>query len=158
MTKKVFISLILLISYSLGFAHNFIPHHHEAKSKEHIEVHQKEGHHRHHNQTKIHLHTDHTHISHGSHYDEDIYDLLICFLHHTDHQKSNCNDQHYLPSKTNRVSTNNLKTTKLLAVFINIYIDNEQVELTSDNSILSAPICLSPPIEDSPLRGPPSFS
>ena len=157
--KKIIISLLLLFAYSLGFAHNIIPHQHDAESKEHIVEHDGHHHHNHSHQHKTvkHSHTDHQHISHGNHYDEDFYDLLVCFLHKADHQ-DDCKDQHFLPANSNRISINKLQANMLVAVLFSVTTETEQSELTSDDQVDTEKTYLSPFIEDIPLRGPPSNS
>jgi len=52
MVKKAFISILLLLTYSLGFAHNFVPHNHSNETEEHAINHENEEHHHHHNSVK----------------------------------------------------------------------------------------------------------
>lgn len=152
------ISLLLLFTYSLGFAHNLIPHNHNSEPKEHIIMHE-DGHQHHNHQHKNvkHSHSDHEHVSHGDHYDEDLYDLLVCSLHKTDHQEDDCKDQHFSPSNSHRIIINKLQANMLAVILFSVTTETEQSELISDDQIDSEKTYLSSSLEDTPLRGPPSL-
>ena len=153
--------MILLLTYSLGFAHNIIPHSHDSETEHHEENHEHEGHHHHHHHhhhsTSKQLTANHEHITHGNHFDEGLYDLLICFLHEA-HQEDECENQHYIPANTNRIIINKLQVNKLVATLFSITLESEMSELISENQIDSETSYLSPSVEDTPLRGPPSIS
>ena len=152
--KKLIISLLLLLTYSLGFAHNFIPHQHEDGVEDEITK-EKKGHHHHHHAIKK---SNHEHISHGNHYDEGLYDLLVCFLHESDNQEYKCNNHHFVLAKPNRVVINKLQVNKLVTILYSITTELEQDEKFPDYNIDSDISYLSPTIENSPHRGPPLFS
>ncbi len=158
MSKRVFISIILLFAYSLGFAHNLIPHTHSHETKEEIVVHKESGHpHHHHNNLHQHKkHVDHEHISHGDHFDEGFYDLLICFLHTADNQAKDCDAHYYITTDHNRTLTNKQKI-QLLATLVVLYSEPEEVVLFSELYSFSELKIPPPLITNSPLRGPPSF-
>ncbi len=157
MAKKALISLLLLLTYSLGFAHNFIPHSHDTDTEAHLVAHEKGEHHHHHHAVK-HSESNHKHVSHGDHYDKGFYDLLLCFMHDSHDHQNDCKDQHYIPAKTNTVTMNKFQANKLVAVLFSFDLEIEKSEFTSDHYFNSDIAYLSPSIEDTPLRGPPSNS
>ncbi len=156
-TKKIIISIILLLSYSLGFAHNFIPHHHDVDTEAHEHVHANDNHnHHHHHGSEDKSHNDHKHISHGDHYDEGLYELIICFLHDANHHEDDCNNHYYISAKSNNSLSSKSQQLKLVATLFALTIEVEQPELTSRFNVNSTTFYQSHSIEDSPLRGPPS--
>jgi len=149
---KIIISLFLLLTYSLGIAHNIIPHQHDGADHQHVsEGHQEDGHHHLSNDSN----TEHKHIPHGDHFDEDMYELLVCFLHQSESKENDCNKQHYTPAKTYRSLIN--KDSQLNASLL----DNlHRVELkeTSLETINFTDQAFSLLLSScSTLRGPPSY-
>lgn len=154
--KRLSISIILLLTYSLGFAHNFVPHNHDTEITVHEHSHEESGHSHHHHAAKEQAHQEHKHISHGAHFDEGFYDLLICFLHDADHHEDECDNHYYIPAKANNTSTNNLLPQQLVATIIALSVEIEPTELTYNIEVNSRINYRSPSIENSPLRGPPA--
>ena len=78
--KKTVLSLVLLLSYSLGFAHNLLPHcsNPDQFSHSHHELHE------HHSDGEL-AESQHEHIAHDNHEDEGLYDFLLCLLSEADH-------------------------------------------------------------------------
>ena len=150
--------MLLLLTYSLGFAHNFIPHHHDVDTEVHEITHEKNGHHHHHHNTSKHLNSVNEHISHEDHYDEDLLDLLLCFLHKAEHHENDCKDQHFLPAKSNTLITNKLYANELIAVLFSLNTETEKNGSISSFTIDPEVSCLSLLIEDNSLRGPPQYS
>ncbi|PCI99590.1 MAG: hypothetical protein COB15_03775 [Flavobacteriales bacterium] len=155
-TKKVFISIILLLTYSLGFAHNFIPHHHDVETEVHEHSHENDGHNHHHHGSEEKSHEGHQHISHGDHYDEGLYDLIICFLHDANHHNNECDNHYFIPAKSNNSLSSKSQQLKLVATLLALTIEVEQPELTTYFNVNSTTYYQSHSIENSPLRGPPS--
>ncbi len=147
-----------MLTYSLGFAHNFIPHHHDSETSVHEHSHENDEHSHHHHNTKDQDHQDHEHISHGNHFDEGFYDLLICFLHDADHHEDECDNHYFIPAKNNNSITNQSQQLKLVATLFALPIEFEEPELTAYLDVNSTVLYRCPSIEDSPLRGPPSIS
>ncbi len=92
--KKTFISFLIIFSYTLGFAHNLVPHcdeqHSAVDNGYHNEYH-------HHNNDES-ITSDHSHIAHNDHYDKDVLDLIICAFEESNHHGENCNLELYTPS------------------------------------------------------------
>ena len=157
-TKKIIISIILLLTYSLGFAHNFIPHHHDAETEIHEHSHENDGHKHHHHASEEKSHEGHEHISHGDHYDEGLYDLLICFLHDANHHEDECDNHFYIAPKPNNTLSNKSQQLKLVATLFALTTEVELPELTTYFEANPTTFYQPHSIEDSPLRGPPSNS
>jgi hypothetical protein len=92
--KNAVISFLLICSYSLGFAHNVIPHCDEAHGNGANHSHE------HH----IHIGPDetneeHTHIAHNDHFDDGILELLICALEVVNHHDGACDLEFYTQIK-----------------------------------------------------------
>lgn len=148
---------MLLLAYSLGFTHNLISHTHIAESENNIVAHDEDGHHHHHHHNiQNNKHVDHEHISHGNHFDEDLYDLLICFLHTADNQAKDCDNEYYIAADHNRVLKSK-QQVKLLATLVALYTEPEESVLFSEFYAV-AELKIRPPLISSyPLRGPPTF-
>ncbi len=90
--KKTIISLILILTYTVGFAHNFIPHRTDVHTDEiHSEVEHHHTHHTHegHDSTE----EDHSHVEHGDHFDQGLLDYLICLFEGAQHHDHSCDAQ-----------------------------------------------------------------
>jgi hypothetical protein len=157
-TKRLIISIILLLTYSLGFAHNFLPHNHDSETAVHEHSHEENEHSHHHHNAKEQTQQEHEHISHGDHFDEGFYDLLICFLHDADHHEDECDNHYFIPAKNNNPLTNQSEQLKLVATIIGLTVKIEQTESAYYVDPNSTICYRSPSIEDSPLRGPPRIS
>lgn len=150
-TKKIIISIILLLTYSLGFAHNIIPHQHDSETGFHNHDHTEEHHNHDHSSD-----SDPEHISHGNHFDEGLYDLIVCFLHETDFHKENCNTEFFIAAKTNRFLTKKNQQQKLVATH---FVSTIKIKpATSLFNVANNPISFYRfQLEDNlPLRGPPA--
>jgi hypothetical protein len=150
---KIIISFLLLLTYSFGFAHNFIPHNHVDESETHVNSHGEDGHHHHHDNSSV----NHEHVSHAHHDTEDFYDLLFCFSHDTHNHKNDYKEKHYILAKTSRISLNKSQTNKVLAVLFSPILKKENNEdyFSNANSHFNY---LSPQTENTSLRGPPFIS
>lgn len=87
MKKRVFISLLLILTYTVSFAHSFVPH---CTDNHPIESHSElEHNHAHHNHEGHESNEEgHSHVEHGDHFDEGFLDYLVCLfdgVHHHDH-------------------------------------------------------------------------
>lgn len=92
MKKRVFISLILILTYTVGFAHNFIPHCTDAHTDE---IHSESEHHHAHHTHDGHdsNEEDHSHVEHGDHFDDGLLDYLICLFEGAQHHDHSCDAQ-----------------------------------------------------------------
>lgn len=147
--KKIIISLSLLLVYSLGFAHNLIPHCHGVDEAfvEHSDL----GHHHHqHAAEHVHAEEDHQHVSHGSHIDENLYDFLVCILFEMEHQEHD-SVFHYLPT-AQKLVTKNQTNPVIVPVATFSAINNLS---KPKNNVVIVLGYFSPLINELPLRGPP---
>ena len=158
--KRAIISLLLLLTYSLGFAHYLIPHC-EASNIEHQVAASQENphhHHEHHQHTSDDKDIDHEDIVHNGHLDAGLYDYIVCFLSDAEHPAEDCNLQHYLPANTNDKIDSQLSKAQFVAVLFTVFCIVKQDEALPKSRSEFAAVYLSPPIGDSPYRGPPSLS
>ena len=102
--KKTILSLVLLLSYSLGFAHNLLPHcsNPDQLSHNHHELHE-------HYNGEGSSELDHAHITHNNHKDEGLYDFLLCLLSEVDHHTHDELNTEFTFSKTSKVNLGFLK-------------------------------------------------
>ena len=150
------ISILLLLIYSLGFSHNIIPHQHGVEIEIHEHSHEKNEHSHHHHNSAKKIKTEHQHVAHGNHFDESLYDLLICFLHES-HQDDDCVTQYYISAKTNRTNINKLQVNKFITILFSIILENED-RLATGYQIYSNIDYHSQAIEVTSPRGPPKIS
>ncbi len=89
--KSALISILLILTYSVGFAHDFIPHCTELHTEiaGNLDVHH-DGSHNHSDHEVV--DTDHSHIEHGDHYDDSYLDFFSCVLEVNNHHQDNCDN------------------------------------------------------------------
>ena len=143
--------MFMLLTYSIGFAHNVIPHSHSDEVHEHETSGTEHSHHHH---SVEHAHVDHEHVAHGDHYDEGLYDLFLCFLHEAEHQEDDCDVHYFIPTKSNRV-LNKVQSNLLVAVMFSLVNETDAYTAPADFEINLAESYRAPSIVDIPLRGPP---
>ena len=155
--KRVIISFVLIFSYSLGFAQSLIPHQHDIGDIAHNHSAKKTHHHQH---KKAHddSHESHTHITHNNHFDEGIYDLLICLMSDFQHGANDCCTQHTNSNVSNVtiVLTHN-EVAKVISTFIAVFAIPEDKEALHFSE-LKENVYTSPEINAQSLRGPPTLS
>lgn len=102
--KRTVLSLVLLLSYSLGFAHNLLPHcsNPDQFSHNHHQLHE------HHSNAEL-PDSQHEHIAHANHEDEGIYDFLLCLLSDVDHHYHDELNTDFTFSKISEVSLDFIK-------------------------------------------------
>lgn len=92
--RKTLLSFFLLFAYTIGFAHDFIPHYHIEDI--HFGVGNKELH------SHLSEKNDFTNnVNHGEHLDAGIYDYLICVFNeanHSNHDDVNADSQDLINS------------------------------------------------------------
>lgn len=156
MNLKFCISFFLLLTYTFGFAHNLIPHCQELAigEKQNISHHHHE-HHQH--QSEEETNPDHEHIPHEDHFDAGIYDLILCILSEAAHPSSECNVDLYFPINGND-SIKELTKANLLGVLFTLFQFPEQSDTLSVYIGEGIALYLTPPLDNSPSRGPPYFS
>lgn len=148
---KLAISLFLLLTYALGSAHGLIPHCQEMILGDSSASHHHHEHHQHTPEDNI----DHEHIVHKDHLDGGVFDFILCFLSDIEHPANHCSIEHFAPKKTIK----NFKTfskDKLIDTFFAINNSNELSDIPNRNFIESTLSFLSPPLNNSPHRGPPT--
>ena len=147
--KSIFISTFLVFTYTLSFAHSLIPHcsephqHENDANTHHHHSHEQEG-----------AHEGHDHIQHLDHFDEGLYDLLICFLSDLDHEPDDGHHIH-LATDQNFKTLGNSTSAVLLICLFNLE-KNENNRPVYSQSVSG--LILSPYPEPRPDRGPPVLS
>jgi len=145
--RKTLLSFCLLFAYTIGFAHDFIPHYHIEDI--HFGVGNKELH--------SHLSDKNdfkNNVNHGEHLDAGIYDYLICVFseaNHSNHDDVNAVSQNITSSI---ISQNELPFLEIK------FLESDKIGLKSNVKVSSTPFrdnstCLS---SRSNRRGPPLFS
>ena len=150
--KRTILSLVLLLSYSLGFAHNVLPHcsNPDQFSHSHCQTHV------HHNEEGLHD-IGHEHSAHDNHEDEGFYDFLLCFFSEVDHHYHYELNTDFTFSKISEINLDFLKV-KIHAVLTEVqkprvfesFVSTREVE---DSSTYSIPI-----VGHERHRGPPQMS
>jgi len=154
---KVFISLFLLMSYIIGYAHELLPHHQEMDAVEQSVI-NIDGKHHHHNHTSPSETKENKRlVSHQNHFDEGVLDLLVCLINEVEHQENDCNLDFYDLAKPEMIIKNDQVKTRFVAIFavvlnLNIQIGNEGCPSIGTDIFYHAP-----PIIQSPNRGPPTL-
>jgi len=153
---KPFISLFLLLTYSVGFVQGM-----SSNCNHYSVVLEKEnGEHQHNH----HVHDgseleNHEHVQHRDHFDESAFDLLMCVLEDATDAHSGSDNCHCLPATSSRTAADQLAKMKLLAVLVPHFFRVEKQEITVEY-FCSPTIGF---ISDSfaaglSQRGPPTFS
>lgn len=157
--KRAIISCFLLFTYSLGFAHNLIPHCQELVSEIGIFSNAKDGHHHLEHHTHVEIEDlDEDDILHENHLDDSLYDFIVCLLSEMEHPVNECQVEHSIPSTLNDDLSKQLSKTKIIAVLCSVWgLTNPNESLSEYNSEAAVQYS-SPPLCNSPNRGPPSIS
>lgn len=142
--KKSVLSFLLLFAYTIGFAHDFIPHYHVedfhfgAASKELISDNDKSN-----------------SIEHGEHLDSGVYEYLVCIFSDANHSRYNAKNN-IIQTGINFVIQGDICLTNQFYFVCPV----ETVALKNDVKVSSKPItdnssCF---FSRSNRRGPPLFS
>jgi len=149
--KTVIFSYFLIFCYTLGFAQSFIPHSDESIDGQHIHdiVH---SHNHHHSTTEY--KTSNNSINHLDHFDENVYDYLLCLFSDLEHGESECSMDHETPTQvvSGVVYPNN---EFIISSFFNletIFKENNQQTQSYFSGIV---LYKSPTRSQNSLRGPP---
>ena len=135
--KKTIISLVLILSYTVGFAHNFIPHCSDVHTGEnHSKVEHNHEHHNHDGHDS--LIKDHSHVEHGDHFDEGLIDYLVCLLEGVQHHDHSCDAQCTPQNNVLKDSIEkSVETSKVLTAELSIHHLIKQSSAISTNMELN---------------------
>lgn len=155
---KPIIAVFLLLTYSLAFAVELIPHFHIDNHVEYISIVQE----------KSQNHTNHQYIKpenkeaddvlHENHLADSLLDFVISLLSELEHPESDIFHQHLVVSELNSVTTKVLSKTKIIAVLPAIFIEPIAINPEKEFKNYSLRNYQSLIIGSSPHRGPPAFS
>jgi len=146
------LAYFLILSYTLSFAHSLIPHSEGLIDGQHIHDLSHEHNHSH---SKVHSHSTDDHVIHADHFDENIYDYLICIFSDLEHGESECSIEHEAP--TQEVNISFLFVDVFYAV-INYHTIDDVLEQEKKERRVIQKAFYSPPQQNAySLRGPPSL-
>jgi len=146
---KIVISFFLLLTYSLGFAYNLVPHYSDFGIDNHHAIQ-----HYHVHASKQDKNPKHEHITHNNHFDEGIYNYIVCLTNETNGASTGATVEHYFTLNTNEIvlkKINALPVTMLLCAVFKIEAQPEIFNSFNDVERIYLP----PFIKESPHRGPP---
>jgi len=151
------ISIFLLLSYSIGFAHGLVPHSQENANGVEPDTD---------NYDQFHQHKQHSHdqiaaiahFEHLDHCDDNMLDLLICLMDDTEHPCAEENAAFYTPSITGNTPSNKYVPVNIIAVLIAVFTDSGEDEDLVRSNFGAHLTQLFPPLFDAPFRGPPTVS
>ena len=151
MAKRTIISMLLIFTYTVGFAHNLIPHCNDDHTNGvHVETH----HHAHHTHASDDRSAeDHSHVEHGDHFDEGFLDYLVCLFEGIQHHDNACDVECYPQANQVKYSTENLVSTDAVIATLGnqFHIENTSVKINSDVQQIQSQKGL----DTSPGRAPP---
>lgn len=156
--RKNIISFLLIFAYSIGFAHEMIPHFHlEDGIGNHLEVSIETHHHHHHLGNHKQVNTnDGNNIVHEDHQDDSLYDYLVCLLSAANHTASYSSLDASFPSF--EVDHFENQCNKNVIVNSSFFVNEAEVSCLKVDFFTSDECdYLSPITESDPNRGPPIF-
>jgi len=158
--NKIVISLLLLLTYSFGFAHSAIPHvdggHANLQSQTEAVSDHSHAHHQHDEGET--LASNHEHLSHDNHFDASVTDYMLCVLNDMENKDANCNVLQYIPIKRSNKNLENLSNMAIIAMAYSFIIILEQPVENAIHFSNEATFFKSPALENSPNRGPPTLT
>ncbi len=153
--QKAFISVFFLLIYSIGFAHQLVPHHQDDTVEkcfyltESVDNHSSVE-----NEDNC---NELTCFKHSNHCDDGIYDLLHCLFNDTNHPQDDCDTELYTPVISNEYGADGFSNFKTLAILITTFT---HLEFQTNSPIFNFDIqvkYLSPVFGSTSLRGPPTL-
>ncbi len=148
---KQAISIFLLFIYSIGFAHNVIPHTHiddfTFKSS--------------HNHAENHKHTSISTIDvveHKDHLDDSFLDYVLCLFSEMTHDKSYQTDNYFIAFDKESSTVKDLVLIQLFTSFFAQPTIIQSIEITDFINQNTTFKYLTPLLDSFSFRGPPSFS
>lgn len=152
--NKVIISLILLLTYSFGFAHNLVPHCTDSGEENHN--HSPSHNHHFHFEGEA-INSEHADIAHDDHFDEGINDFITCLVNESETPAEDCSIEHCFTVNFNEFSLKDLNKIQTAILFSTVSDLSVAYKLDSNYFEVVEEIHSTPLIENSPHRGPPIF-
>jgi len=149
---KLIISIILLLTYSFGFAHNLVPHCNDSGEENHNHA---PSHNHHYHAEGEAIDAEHSDIAHDDHFDEGINDFITCLVNESETPEEECSIEHCFIINSNSFSLKDINKIQVAIVLFTVtqpIVQNEPIAYSSTDLEINY---LSPPLEDSPHRGPP---
>lgn len=156
--RKVILSIVLLLSYSLGMAHDVLPHYHANDLHSDIAVGIKLHHHHSHHEHDPVEQPEHDHVTHEDHLDDGLLDYVICLLSEFDHESDDSEHLFYYPSNPEKINLKPVAKVKQALVLLSVLTAPAgDIQFTGSTSEFTS--VYEPPILSGiPLRGPPAFT
>ena len=151
--NKALLSCLLVLTYSIGFTHNLVPH--CSGEVEHVDVSTESVHHHDHHEHNQNDASDHEHIVHKNHLDLNYLDLVLCLLEDVEQDASHCGQEHCFVLYSKILSLKDLPSTQLTYILCSFIQSTDVIDLQSQYDLGICYCYQSPPIEKSPHRGPP---
>jgi len=155
------VAFLLFLSYLIGFSHYLIPHCENAHETDTVHDSQQNGIHLHQHHIEeglVDKDQEHDHFQHSDHFDEGIYDFLVCFLSEVEHPDTESGLDSFIVESSGHPLSNTYKDQLLSLAF---YAEIKQYmfipEIESKDSF-TPDIYPSPHLLFSPNKGPPYFT
>ncbi len=152
---KLIISFTLLLTYSFGFAHNLVPHCNDLFEENHN--HAPSHNHHQHQEGEV-IDAEHADISHNDHFDEGVYDFIVCIVQESEALAEDCIVEHCFTVNFNEFSLKDFSKIQTAILFSTVLDLSVAYKLDSNYFEVAEEIHSTPLIENSPHRGPPIFS
>ena len=120
-SRRVVISILFLLVYSVGFAHQLIPHHNGDAGHKHfcedseLSTFNKEN-------LEENNCNELTCFVHDNHCDDGLYELLSCLFNDETHPEDDCKTEYFIPVKKSNSEIKKLSNSKVVAVIIALFI------------------------------------
>jgi hypothetical protein len=155
---KSIISLLLLLTYSVGFAHDLVPHCHVNKTTNWTFKNptKKDHHLAHHKHTRA-VDLDENTIVHENHLDDSLFDFVVCILSEIEHHEDFIH-HHFIPGTTDHSLEKKLNNPSLTHIIFVSGLEFSPKESTIPSDTFSAHYTEASFVASSPHRGPPTLS
>ena len=152
--SKIVISILLLLTYSFGFAHNLVPHCNDSGEENHN--HAPSHNHHFHSEGEA-IDSEHADIAHDDHFDEGINDFITCLVNESEISVDDCSIEHCFTVNFNDFSFKDFSKIQTAILFSTVLDLSVAYKLDSNYFEVVEEVLFTPLIENSPHRGPPIF-
>ncbi len=97
-------------------------------------------------------------VHHRDHYDENLFELILCLLDETEHPQNSCHNRDFIVEQVNPSQFKVLSKARLIAVLFSLTQINQQSDKSNHQVFDDTCLYLNAYQEAYPHRGPPSFS
>lgn len=150
--KKTIVSVAFLLTYTLGLAHEIIPHCHHNEVGQHSQLFGQSNRDFH----EVHCATDHQCASGVD--AQGLLHQVIALMSETDHPTTCAELSLYLPSIAHDINPLSLFKLIAIAAIYRVFLFSFYAVKTLNSQAYQPPAYTPPPLSDTSLRGPPFFS